>query len=72
MGTSFWIRRFFLVLCLAYGVIAIGQLLQRHAMWDAFTHAAILAPIAASVFTGARLYQSRRGHRCNICRDTPE
>lgn len=72
MGTSFWIRRFCFVLCLAFGVIAAGQLLRRHTMSEAFMHATLWAPIAASVFTVARLYQSSRGQRCDICRDTPE
>lgn len=72
MGKSFWIRRFFVVLCLAFGVIALGQLLQRQDLGEALTHAAIWAPLTASVFTGARFYQSRKGQRCDICRDTPE
>lgn len=72
MGAGFWISRFCVVLCLAFGVIAVGQLLQRHTVSDAFAHAALWAPIAASVFTVARLYQSRQGQRCDLCRDTPD
>ncbi len=72
MGISFWIRRFCFVSCLAFGGIALGQLLQRHSASDAFAHAALWAPLSALVFTVARLYQSRKGQRCDICQDTPE
>jgi hypothetical protein len=72
MGTSFWIRRFLVVLAGAFAVIFAAQLLKGHAPAAAATMAAGWALLAASVFTASRIHQSRRGQHCALCRDTPE
>lgn len=77
MGAVFWIRRCLLVFAGAFVVIAAAQLLKGHALTDAATQGSIWAAISATVFTGARLVQSRlvqsrQGQHCALCRDTPE
>jgi hypothetical protein len=73
MGTAFWIRRFLSVFALAFLVIAASQLLLRgRSPGDAALQGLIWAGIAASLFTATRLYRSRRGEACALCRDTPE
>jgi len=72
MGAAFWIKRFFTVLLGAFAFICAAQLLKGHDFTYASTQGAIWGLIAAAVFTVARIYQSRRGQHCAICKDTPE
>ena len=72
MGTAFWIRRFFLVFVVAAIIIAGAQLLRGHDLRYSLTQGLLWAAISASVFTGSRIYQSKNGVHCAICKDTPE
>ena len=72
MGTAFWIRRFVTVFVGAFGLIAASHLVRGRGLEYALVEAGLWAPITACVFTAARLYQSRRGQHCSVCRDTPE
>jgi hypothetical protein len=72
MGTAFWIRRFLLVFASALTIIAGAQVLKGHTLGYSVTQGLLWAAIASTIFTGARIYQSRRGQHCAICRDTPE
>jgi hypothetical protein len=72
MGPDFWMKRFFTVLAGAFVIILIAQMLKGHALSYSAVHSAIWAPITALIFTAARLYQSRKGQHCAICKDTPE
>jgi hypothetical protein len=72
MGTRFWIIRFFTVFVGAFIIIAGAQLVKGHTTNYAAYQGLIWAAIAAAVFTSARIYQSRRGQHCEICKDTPE
>ncbi|MEG3193050.1 hypothetical protein [Lysobacter sp. D1-1-M9] len=72
MGTSFWVRRFLLVFGIAFTIIAAAQLVQGESLDYAATQALLWAAISASIFTGSRIYQSRKGKHCAICNDTPE
>ena len=72
MGIAFWIRRFALVFIAACVVIACAQFLKGRTISHSIVQGLIWAAISASVFTAARIYQSRRGQHCAICRDTPE
>lgn len=72
MGFAFWIRRFFTVYAGAFVIIGAVQLLKAGDLRYASAHAATWAAVSAAVFTAARLWQSRRGQHCAICRDTPE
>ncbi|NKI71772.1 hypothetical protein [Collimonas pratensis] len=72
MGTAFWIRRFTFVFILAFIVIVCSQLLKGRVLLYSVTESLTWAALSASIFTAARIYQSRRGKHCAICRDTPE
>jgi hypothetical protein len=72
MGARFWIRRFVVVFIGAFVAIGVGQLLRGRTATDAAMHGLVWAAVSAIVFTTARVYQSRRGLHCAICRDTPE
>ena len=72
MGTAFWIRRFLLVFISASAVIAAAQMLKGHTWGYAGFQGMLWAAIASTIFTAARIFQSRRGQHCAICRDTPE
>jgi hypothetical protein len=73
LGTAFWIRRFLAVFALAFAIITASQFLLRdRAIEDAALQGLVWAGIAACIFTATRLYRSRRGEACALCRDTPE
>lgn len=72
MGIGFWIRRFLTVLAGAFAVICAAQLLKGHGLMYSASQGLFWAIVAAAVFTGSRIYQSRRGQHCAICKDTPE
>lgn len=72
MGRAFWIKRFFAVLLLAFAILMAVELLKGHRPVAAMTFSLAWSLIAATIFTGARIYQSRRGRHCALCGDTPE
>jgi hypothetical protein len=72
MGTRFWIKRFFTVLVGASIVSSAAQFLKNHDFRYSAVQGIIWGVITATVFTIARLLQSRRGQHCAICKDTPE
>lgn len=72
MGAAFWIKRFLTVLAGAFAIICAAQLIKGHDLTYSATQAAVWATIAAALFTTARIFQSRRGRHCAICKDTPE
>jgi hypothetical protein len=72
LGAAFWVRRFILVWTAAFVLIAGAQALKGHDPAYALTQGLLWATISAGIFVVARLYQSRRGQHCAICRDTPE
>lgn len=72
MGIGFWIKRFFTVLIGAFVVICAVQILKGHDFRYSAAEGAAWGIVAACVFTVGRLFQSRRGQHCAICKDTPE
>ena len=72
MGKAFWIKRFLAVLIGAFVVISAAQMLKGHDWQYSAMQGAIWGVITATVFTVARIFQSRRGQHCAICEDTPE
>jgi hypothetical protein len=71
-GKRFWIRRYLTVFAIAFAVIAIAQLLKGHTNRYAVVQGLLWATISATVFSGSRIWQSRRGRHCALCGDTPE
>jgi len=72
MGRAFWIRRYGQVWAIALAVIAVAQYAKGRPLGDAVLQGLLWGGISASVFTASRIYQSRRGRHCALCRDTPE
>ncbi len=72
MNTTFWIKRFLTVLTGAFVIITAAQVLKGRDILYSLTQGAVWGLITACVFTAARLFQSRRGQHCAICKDTPE
>ncbi|HYP09198.1 MAG TPA: hypothetical protein VER03_23440 [Bryobacteraceae bacterium] len=72
MGTGFWVRRFLTVFALAVAVIGGIQYLKTEDASFALQHGLLWGSASAVLFTAARLWQSRRGQHCAICKDTPE
>lgn len=72
MGRAFWLRRYGQVLAIAFLVIAIAQYAKGRAPLDALLQGLLWGVLSASVFIVSRIYQSRRGRHCALCRDTPE
>ena len=72
MGIAFWIRRFLLVFASALAIITGAQVLKGHTFAYSVVQGLLWAAIASTIFTAARIYQSRRKQHCAICRDTPE
>jgi hypothetical protein len=71
MGRSFWIKRFVVVTALVFSVLMVAELAKGHGFEAALWFSAVWSLIAGAVFTGARIYHSRKGRYCAICRDTP-
>jgi hypothetical protein len=72
LSVGFWVKRFLVVLGLAFAVICTAQLLKGRGLEYSAAQAAIWSIISAIVFTVARFFQARRGQHCAICKDTPE
>ncbi|TBR40563.1 hypothetical protein EYV96_10540 [Dyella terrae] len=72
MGWAFWVRRFMGVGLGTLVILTLAQCIKGHDLAESLMHGVIWAPITAAVFVGGRIYQSRRGMHCAICRDTPE
>lgn len=72
MGKTFWVRRYLTVFAGALFIIAASHLLRGRPLDYAASQGLIWALVTASVFTAARIYQSRRGQHCAVCKDTPE
>lgn len=72
MGLTFWVKRFFVVLVGAFIFICGAQILKGNDLNYSITQGGVWALITASVFTISRIYQTRRGQHCSICKDTPE
>ena len=68
----FWIRRWCLAFVVAGLVIAASHWLRQRGLDYAVREGLLWGAITASVFVAARLWQSRRGQHCALCRDTPE
>jgi hypothetical protein len=71
MGTAFWIRRSVLVFVIAFIAIAGAHVLRGRSFESSIVEALVWAVISATIFIGARMYQSRKGVPCAICNDIP-
>ena len=72
MTPAFWIKRFFTVFVVAFLMLFLVALLKNRSLGRATAESAVWAGVTAVVFVSARIYQSRKGQHCALCRDTPE
>lgn len=72
MSSSFWVRRFLTVFACALVIISAAQFAKTNDVSHALTQGLVWAFASAVLFTAARIWQSRRGQHCAICKDTPE
>jgi hypothetical protein len=72
MGTAFWIRRFLVVLGVAFVIIAGSQLLRGRTTEDSVLHGLLWSVISAAIFTVVNIYRWRRGQQCALCVDAPD
>jgi hypothetical protein len=72
MGRAFWIKRFLTVAIVAFVVLMTVELLKGHDLIPAMLFALGWGVLAAALFTGTRIYRSRKGQHCAICNDIPE
>jgi hypothetical protein len=72
VGILFWLRRFLLVFFMVFVLIVSAHLLRGHELVFSLSESLLWAIISASVFTASRIHQSRKGHYCSLCKDTPE
>jgi hypothetical protein len=72
MGTAFWIKRFTQVSTLAFVILLAFEVLKGGSIRAGWIGSASWALISAAVFTATRIYRSRQGQACALCRDLPE
>ena len=72
MSLTFWIKRFLIVYAGVFLALLVIALLRNRALARAATESALWAGISTAIFIGTRLYHSRKGRHCALCRDTPE
>lgn len=72
MPLSFWIKRFMTVFLGVFVVLLVVGILKEHGVATAAKESALWAGIAATIFLTTRIYRSRRGQHCELCRDTPQ
>jgi hypothetical protein len=72
MGTAFWVKRYVLVLAIAFVVIVAGQLVQQRTLEHALFEGMLWAPLAAAIFIAVRIVRARRGDACALCNDIPQ
>lgn len=72
MATAFWVRRAATVFWMIAALLVAVSPLKGQALPGSLAFAAGWASVSTAVFIGARLYQSSRGHRCELCQDVPD
>ena len=72
MSTQFWIKRFVLVFLGMMAVLLAVKLFRGSELEEAVRYSASWALIAATVFIGSRVRQSKKGQACALCNDTPD
>ena len=71
-GPAFWITRLLIVTALVFAILLAVEVLKGGTLQVGWPGALLWAGISASVFTGSRYYQARKGLACALCRDLPE
>ena len=72
MNPVFWIKRFFAATVLVFVALLVVELLKGHGLEAALTFSLVWSFITSAIYTGARIYRSRKGQSCAVCRDAQE
>ena len=72
MPPSFWIKRYVIVFLGVFVVLFALGLLKERGLAVATRDSVLWAGITATIFIVTRIYRSRKGQACELCRDTPE
>ena len=72
MGTTFWVKRFVVATVIAVVTLTLVELLKGHEPVAAIYFGLGWGILASAIFTGTRIYRSRKGQQCAVCNDTPE
>ena len=72
MTLFFWIKRFVTVFAGVFLVLFAVGLLRSRPLAQVATESAVWAGIGSTIFLVTRIYRSRRGEHCALCKDTPE
>ena len=71
MGRVFWIKRFLMVAFVAFALLTAVELLKGHDLVQAVLFGLGWGVLASALFTVTRIYRSRKGQHCAICKDIP-
>lgn len=72
MGRAFWVKRFLVVAVVAFAILTLAQWVKGRELVAAMSFGLGWGVLASAIFTGTRMYRSRKGQQCAICNDTPE
>ena len=61
-----------MVSAVGFVLIGVTRLLRGYPLEEAALYSALWAAIASVMFVGARIYDLRRGRRCQMCGESPE
>ena len=71
-SNAFWIGRFCTMVAIVFAILLVAGLLRGRAAATVLADALLWSLVSASIFTGFRYYQARKGVACALCRDTVE
>ena len=71
MRITFWIRRFLLLFCLAFAVLACVHVLRGDELLYSMKESLLWGIIIANIFAASRVHNSRQGKHYALCNDTP-
>lgn len=72
MPFSFWLKRFLFVFSGVFAVLLLVALVRGRSLGQSASESALWSAITTVIFILTRLYRSRQGQHCELCRDTPE
>jgi len=71
MGYIFWIKRALKIFTSVLIILFIVELFKQHTIEDSIIFATTWSFLTTMVFISTRLYNSRKGIQCLLCKDTP-
>jgi hypothetical protein len=72
MGSAFWTKRFLVATVIASAILTVSELLKGRELVAAVSFGLGWGVVSSAIYTGTRIYRSRKGQHCAVCNDTPE